>query len=191
MIHHLGRLAVISVASLVMSACTSAGNPVLESGGTGAAQPTAAPAATPALSAQPTPGGPQSATPAPLSAVSRSAPTAAAADALAKCHIGDMIPASEVSGMAQLGAASEITRYVPLTGREPQLRDAGAVWVIQVHGDVQEPGGEVWTDPTCVVTQNDFGWFATGPARKTATGSVVQPERPPVPPDLALPTLAP
>ena len=54
------------------------------------------------------------------------------------------------------------------------------------------PGSsEVWTDPTCVVTENDSGYFATGPVTNTATGKVLQPEAPAVPPDRTVPPLAP
>lgn len=175
-------LAVLSL-SLTALACVAPTGLVLESG--------AAPSPTqPARSAAPA-SQTASTTSGELVAISGSAPSAGAADAMAKCHIGDMIPMSEVSGMAQLSAAGEITHYVPLTGREPQLRETGPVWVIQIHGDVQEPGGEIWTDPTCVVTRSDVGYFATGPVTKVATGSVLLPEAPATPPDRELPTLAP
>lgn len=51
-----------------------------------------------------------------LQAVSASHPSAAAADAMAKCLIGDTIPLENVAGMAQVAAAKDIVRYVPLTG---------------------------------------------------------------------------
>ena len=125
-------------------------------------------------------------------AVSASAPSAGAADAIAKCHVGDMIPISSVTGMGQVASAADLVHYVPLTGREPQLREAGPAWIIQVHADVPQPGsGEIWTDPTCVVTQNDFGYFATGPVRNAATGAVVTPAPPIIHPDRKLPPLAP
>lgn len=126
-----------------------------------------------------------------LEAVSASHPSADAADAMAKCHIGDMIVIEKVAGMAELPTASDILHYVPLTGREPQLEESGPVWVIQIKGDVQELGGEIWTNPTCVVTQLDFGYFATGPVTNTATGKTIQPEAPAVAPDRTLPPLAP
>jgi hypothetical protein len=126
-----------------------------------------------------------------LAAVSASLPTAAAADAMAKCHIRDMIEIGKVAGMAQLPNAAELLRYVPLTGREPQLKEAGPVWVIQIKGDVQEMGGEVWTNPICVVTESDFGYFATGPVTNTSTGKTTQPEAPAAAPDRTLPPLAP
>ena len=126
-----------------------------------------------------------------LAAVSASHPTAAAADAMAKCHIGDMVVIEKVAGMAQLPTAAELLRYVPLTGREPQLKEAGPVWVIQIKGDVHQMGGEIWTNPICVVTESDFGYFATGPVTNTATGKTIQPEAPVVAPDRILPPLAP
>ncbi len=127
----------------------------------------------------------------PLAAVSKFHPSPGAAEAMAKCHIGDMIVIDKVAGMAELPAAADILRYVPLTGREPQLKEPGPVWVIQIKGDVQQLGGEVWTDPTCVVTESVFGYFATGPVTNTATGKVTLPEAPAVMPSQTLPPLAP
>jgi hypothetical protein len=124
--------------------------------------------------------------------VSASKPGAAAADAMAKCHVGDgdTVSITQVTGMGQIPSAADLPRYVPLTGREPQLHDPGPAWVIQIEGDVRQKNGEVWTNPTCVVTSTIFGYFATGPTRLT-TGNVVQPEAPRVAPDRTLPPLAP
>ncbi len=177
------RVLAVAAVGIAAIACVAPSDLVLESPGTPAAS------SQPTLAAAPSQAVPSAAVD--LVAISASAPSAGAADAIAKCHIGDMIPISEVSGMAQLSAASEITHYIALTGREPQLREAGPVWVIQIRGEVQEPGGEIWTDPTCIVTHSDFGYFATGPVKNVATGSVVLPEAPATPPDRVLPTLAP
>ena len=179
-------LPVLAIVALSFTgiACVAPADLVLESGAAPSQTIRPTRSAAPASQAGPT-------TSADLVAISASAPSAGAADAIAKCHIGDMIPISEVSGMAQLSTASEITHYVPLTGREPQLRETGPVWVLQIRGDVQEPGGEIWTDPTCIVTQSDYGYVATGPVKTVATGSVLLPEAPATPPDRVLPTLAP
>ncbi len=127
-----------------------------------------------------------------VEAVSASHPSVGASDAMAKCQIGVTIPLDKVIGMGEIASAKDIVHYVPLTGREPQLREAGRAWIIQIHGDVPFPlSGEVWTDPTCVVTLNDFGYYGTGPVRNTSTGAVVTPEPPAMLPDLALPALAP
>lgn len=126
-----------------------------------------------------------------LQAVSATKPTAAAAAAMARCHIGELIPITSVSGMAELANAADLVRYVPLTGREPQLRASGPVWVIQVRSDLQQQGNEIWTNPTCVVTSDDAGYFATGPVTNTATGKTMTPEAPKTPPDRSLPSLAP
>lgn len=127
--------------------------------------------------------------------VSMSHPTVAAADVFEKCQIGNAdeglpITFEMVTGMGELASASEVLRYAPLTGREPLLDVKGPVWIVQVKGDVFQRGGEIWTDPTCMVTAERFGWFATGPVT-TPTGDVVQPEPPNVEPDLALPSLQP
>src|SRR5690348_10646890 len=58
-----------------------------------------------------------------LVAVSASHPSAEAADVLAKCRIGEFIPINEVTGMAKLPTASDLTHYVPLTGREALLKE--------------------------------------------------------------------
>ena len=127
-----------------------------------------------------------------VQAVSATRPTAGAEDAMAKCHIGDMIPIEKVTGMGQIAAAKDLIHYLPLTGREPQLREEGPAWIIQIQAEVPQPGStEVWIDPTCVVTQGEFGYFATGPVRDTATGKVLTPEPPVMPPDRTLPPLAP
>jgi hypothetical protein len=97
----------------------------------------------------------------------------------------------EVAGMGKVPAAKDLTTFVPLTGREPQLKEPGPAWVVQIHGDVLQRGGEIWTDPTCVVTMNDSGYYATGPVKSTATGRVVMPEAPANAPTRGLPPLAP
>jgi hypothetical protein len=108
-----------------------------------------------------------------------------------KCHIGDMITLDRVVGMGEVPTPSELWHYVPLTGREPLLQETGSVWVIQITGDLYQPGGgDVWQDPTCVVTRGDFGWFATGPVR-SADGKVFEPVQPERQPDRRLPPLAP
>jgi hypothetical protein len=127
----------------------------------------------------------------PVAPISASNPGSAAQAVLDKCHVGDMIPLTQVSAMGQISSAKDLVHYVPLTGREPQLKENGPAWVIQIHGDVQELGSEIWTNPTCVVTAQDAGYYATGPVRNTVTGKVVLPEPPANPPDLSLPALAP
>jgi hypothetical protein len=110
---------------------------------------------------------------------------------MAKCHIGDMVPIEKVIGMGQISSAKDLYRYIPLTGREPQLREEGPAWIIQMLAELPQPGSnEVWIDPTCVVTQDDFGYFATAPVRN-ATGTLLTPEAPAIPPDRKLPPLAP
>jgi hypothetical protein len=171
----------VAISAIAIAGCSGVATPVTEPPGWGAATPT--PASTIETSTAP-----------PLTEVtpvSASKPSAGAADAFAKCHVGDMILLSRVSGMGLVASARNLAHYVPLTRREPQLKEDGPAWVIQIRGDVPQPGGEVWTDPTCVVTQSEFGYFATGPVRNTATGKVVMPEQLATPPDAKLPPLAP
>jgi hypothetical protein len=81
---------------------------------------------------------------------------------------------------------------VPLTGREPQLSEPGPAWIVTVHADIVQPAGnEIWTDPTCVVTGEESGWWATGPVTDTATGKVKPSTIQLQPPDRRIPPLAP
>lgn len=125
-------------------------------------------------------------------AVSASKPGAAAQAVLDKCGIGDQIELSQVTGMGMIALPKDLAHYVPLTGREPQLAESGPAWIVTVHADSPQPGGsEVWTDPTCVVTGEESGWWATGPVTDTATGMVKQPKAPVQRPDRSIPPLAP
>ncbi|MBA2719026.1 MAG: hypothetical protein H0U52_07275 [Chloroflexi bacterium] len=125
-----------------------------------------------------------------IGAVSASHPDAEAADVFVKCRIGDFIPMKQVAGMGKLPAGGDLTHYVPLTGREPELKEPGPVWVIQIRGDVSM-GDQIWTDPICLVTNSEAGYMATGATTPYGTTKVTQPEAPPVPPDRDLPPLAP
>jgi hypothetical protein len=126
-----------------------------------------------------------------ISPVSISNPNPGAKDAFEKCHIGDMILIEKVAGMGQIPSAKDLLHYVPLTGREPQLQEESPAWVIQIKGEVQQFGNEIWIDPICIVTANDHGFYATGPVKNTETGQVLEPEPPSKPPDRTLPRLVP
>jgi hypothetical protein len=178
------RLVLITAIAALVAGCSAPGA-VVTAPPSNEESPAATPVSTPRVTA--------SADASPLDPVSASHPSKEAADAMAKCHIGkdDMIPIERVAGMGLVPSAADLQHYVPLTGREPQLKEPGPAWVVLVKGDVQQMGGEVWTDPTCVVTTNDFGYFATGPVLNQKTGKVTQPEAPPFAPDLTIPKLAP
>lgn len=125
-----------------------------------------------------------------LVAVSASHPSTEAAAILATCRIGEFVPINEVAGMAKLPVASDLAHYVPLTGREPLLKEPGPLWVIQIKGEVPARQ-EIWTNPICFVTNSDTGYLGTGPITDRATGKTTQPEAPAVAPDRTLPPLAP
>jgi hypothetical protein len=182
-------ITLVVLAALV--GCVSAGAFVTEPP-TSTTSPTIPPVASMAPVATPDTGAPT------LAAVSASHPGAEAAAVFATCRIGEFIPFNDVAGMAKLPAASDLTHYVPLTGREPLLKDPGPVWVIQINGEVPQqgggspaPGGEIWTNPICFVTNSDFGYLGTGPITNTTTGKTSEPEAPAVAPDRTLPPLAP
>jgi hypothetical protein len=129
-----------------------------------------------------------------ITPISASSPSAAAKVALAKCHVGDddLIPFKSVTGAGQIASAKDLGHYLPLTGREPQLGESGPAWIVTVHAELPQPGSnEVWRDPTCVVTDGDSGWFATGPITDVQTGKVTEPEAPAEQPDRRIPPLDP
>ena len=125
-----------------------------------------------------------------VAAVSISKPSEGATDALAKCQVGDQVSVEPVAGMGQVPSTKDLFLYVPLTGREPEFKIEGPAWVIQFRGDIPMRTGP-WTDPTCIVTADYFGFYATGPTRDYGSDKVVMPERPAIPPDRSLPPLLP
>jgi hypothetical protein len=189
-LHALNNVIVLSALAAALAGCVSAGAVVTEPPNS-TTSPTNPPVASLAPVATPDSGAPS------LVAVSASHPGAEAAAVFATCRIGEFIPINEVAGMAKLPAASDLTHYVPLTGREPLLKEPGPLWVIQIKGDVPQKGGgspspgEIWTNPICFVTNSDFGYMGTGPITNTTTGKTTQPEAPAVAPDRKLPPLAP
>jgi hypothetical protein len=185
------KLIALSVLTTALVGCVSAGAVVTEPPD-GTTSPTLRPVASLEPVATPAGGG------APvLAPVSASHPGAEAAAVFATCRVGEFIPINEVAGMAKLPAASDLTHSVPLTGREPLLKELGPLWVIQIKGDVPQKGGgspspgEIWTNPICVVTNSDTGRLGTGPITNPATGKTTQPEAPAVFPDRKLPSPAP
>jgi hypothetical protein len=122
--------------------------------------------------------------------VSISNPSPGAADAFAKCHLGDQYSFDHVAGMGQVPTAMDLLHYVPLNGREPQLKEDGPAWVIQFRGDLPMRDG-FWTDPICVVTAETSGFYATGPTKGWNMETRNSPEPPSVPPDRTLPPLIP
>lgn len=178
-------VASIVAGALIVSGCTSALAPVTT-------PPDASKAPSPSSAVVASPNATVATSGADMVAVSASKPSAAAQAALNKCGIGDQIELKKVTGMGMIASPGDLPHYVPLTGREPQLAESGSAWIVTVHADIPQPGGsEVWTDPTCVVTGEESGWWATGPVTDTATGNVIQPRAPIQQPDRSIPPLAP
>lgn len=177
------KLVALTVLTVALVGCVSAGAVVTEPPNS-TTSPTKPPVASLAPVATPDRGAPS------LVAVSASHPSAEAAAVFATCRIGEFIPINEIDGMAKLPAAADLAHYVPVTGREPLLKQSGPVWVIQIKGDVPARQ-EIWTNPVCYVTNSDFGYLGTGPITNAATGKTTQPEEPAVPPDRQLPALVP
>lgn len=168
----------IAAAALV-GGCARAGAPT-------DVTPTPAPpvTATPTSEATPPPGSA-------IAPVSRSNPTSEQAEIIQLC-LNEIIAIEQVDRMGLVPSARDLPRYVPLTGREPQIQTDAPAWVIQFKGEIPMLlAGEVWIDPICVVINGERGYFATGPVRNLDTGALHTPEVPANPPDRALPTLAP
>lgn len=177
------KLIAVSVLAAALVGCVSGGAVVTEQPNS-TTSPTSPPVASLAPVATPDSGVPT------LSPVSASHPSAEAADVMAKCRIGDFVPINQVAGIAKLPAASDLPHYVPLTGREPELKEPGPLWVVQIKGDLSMRYG-IWTDPICLVTNSEVGYMATGTTTDYKTGKTTQPEPPAVAPDRTLPPLAP
>lgn len=174
-----------ALASVILVGCFSGAGAGTEPGASATAQPTpaASPTAEPSMVL---------AIDASIAAISASKPGAEAAAVLAQCNVGEQITIDKVTGMGKIASASDLARYVPLTGREPQLKERGPAWIVTVAAELPQPGStELWVNPTCVVTDGDAGYFATGPVKDLATGKTMTPEKPATPPDLRLPPLAP
>jgi hypothetical protein len=170
------RVLACAFVSLMLAACTAGGGAVVTT--------IPEPKPTPSMAVVPTlPTGD-------LAPVSISKPSPGAKDAFAKCHVGDQYAMEQVAAMAQVPSARDLFHYVPLTGREPEFKSDSPAWVIQFRGDIPMRFG-LWTDPVCIVTPDDFGFYAAGPSKDYGSDSVETPEPPPTPPDRSLPPLIP
>lgn len=167
---------VLALLGCISIGCTTAGTPIAapesSEGSVTAAEPAAPGAARPVDTS--------------LAAVSRSAPSDDARDALSLCGVD---PASgQIAGMALVPSGAEVGKYAPMFGTEPELKTDRPVWVIQLKGEVFDRTGML-VDPTCVVVDGV-------PTTYITHGAIDNGKRwtpPPVenPPTLALPPLAP
>lgn len=95
-----------------------------------------------------------------------------------------------VRGMGRVPSAVDVKRYVPLIGTEPELKSADSPWVIAYAGKLDLPRGLGWAvNPVCVYLNGEPIMYTPEEYGRGAT--VIDPPRPSVPPDLALPPLAP
>jgi hypothetical protein len=131
-----------------------------------------------------------------LQAVSISNPGADAAKALELCGVADLHDAQstppnsaiadygQVAGMALVGSARNVGRYMPTYGTEPELQTDQPAWVIQFKGPIFTRGG-MRPNLTCVVIGNSHILYdAFGDNAATPAPGVK-------PPSLALPSLTP
>jgi hypothetical protein len=104
--------------------------------------------------------------------VSLSALDPGASSALDACSITDTtgqfgsngpLGTKIVSGMGLIPSATDVGKYVPMTGLEPELKSPSPAWVIAVGGRLWLP---FWphdlNDPTCVVIGGGVFWWDTG-----------------------------
>jgi hypothetical protein len=124
--------------------------------------------------------------------VSLAHPSPESAEALRICQVNEGIGADQVSGMGRIDHARNAIRYVPLTGREPEIQTDAPAWIVTFTGEVPMPkSGEIWIDPTCIVVGGGGGIYATGPVENSSTHLTVTPLPAIQQPDLALPPLLP
>jgi len=94
--------------------------------------------------------------------------------------------------MGRIGHARDAVRYVPLTGREPEIASVAPAWIITFEGALPMPkSGDVWMDPICIVVGGTGGYYATGPVQIQSSGVTVTPLPAGEAPSLALPPLLP
>lgn len=127
-----------------------------------------------------------------LTPVSASSPGPDAARVLDFCQVSQN-DRGNVAGIAKLPHATDVYRYVDLSGKEPGLQGTDPTWVVQFKGVITQPmSGEAWVDPVCVVNSEDSGFYASGPVLDINTHAVKATPMPPSKPaTMALPTLAP
>jgi hypothetical protein len=122
--------------------------------------------------------------------ISLANPPAAAATAFEICRVGDWVARygpEVISGAGRIDRARDAVRYVPLTGREPEIQTDDPAWIIQFRGEIRVDWSLVFTDPVCIVVDGTGGFHGTGPVRVVGTDAVITPQPVAFLPDLALP----
>jgi hypothetical protein len=131
-----------------------------------------------------------------IAPVSQSNPGPDAQVALDACLITDSthrlastLGVGIVEGMGEVVPAHDVSLYVPLTGREPEVRTDAPAWVIATRGVVTIPFGDTMRNPTCVVVEGRATWFVTDAS--SLDGDWVTAAPLPLPPTYRLPPLGP
>jgi hypothetical protein len=86
--------------------------------------------------------------------ISRSKPTAVEKRALDLCMVGYFgFTSDDVAGAGQISHGRDATKYVPLTGREPELETDQPVWIVAYHGALPVPRRPdlLARDPVCIL----------------------------------------
>ena len=78
---------------------------------------------------------------------------------------------NQIEGIGILSDTSLLPHYLPLTGREPEIKRGGPVFAVLFSGTIQLPlrggiGGAAFIDverASCVLLDGSPGWWVTGP----------------------------
>jgi hypothetical protein len=184
-----GIVAVLVAACTVSASPTPSADPSPSPDGVAPAEPSAPPPA-----ASPTPSTVRTVDPT-IEPVSASAPSPDARKVMELClalKLSGEVDVEHVAGMGLIPHARDAVRYVPLTGREPELETDEPAWLIQLRGEILLPRGfGTAFDPTCVVVGGDRYLYITGPIFHRGETTLTTPLPIETPPDLLLPPLAP
>ena len=77
--------------------------------------------------------------------------------------------ANQVEGIGILSDTSLLPHYLPLTGREPEIKRGGPVFAVLFSGTITLPvraGGAAFVKvdhASCVLLDGSPGWWTTGP----------------------------
>jgi hypothetical protein len=96
-----------------------------------------------------------------LQPVSLGHPTSEERDVIAKCGVDQH--SSQVIGMGLVQRAKDLPRFVRLTGAEPEIQTDKPAWAVAYGGQMslatRGHAGSVFSDPICVVIDDDTFWF--------------------------------
>ena len=102
-----------------------------------------------------------------VEAVSIGSPTPMAEAGIRACGVRER--ADQIQGIGILSDTNLLAHYLPLTGREPEIKRGGPVFAVLFSGTITLPlraGGAAFVDverASCVFLDGSPGWWVTGP----------------------------